>query len=478
MFTSSIAQSSEAFNAETERADAMVVEATVCWGEGVLAVRHLERGETLTLGESDDCDVLVAGLAEPIRVEHGEGGVHVLPGAATAMSLDGSVREPAPFELRVEHRAELLAGAFSVQLRVVPAGKAAPLSLADRVKEGALATIGVSFLVHASVVATLAFFMPALGQDDSEALDRDRMYAMKAMLDAAAVREQDRVEEAMTEPSPANQGASSGGGRAQNAEGAMGKPDARTQGHYAAKGNAKPNEVTLARREELAMAKDFGMIALLGTMPTMATASNAPTVPWGTVQNGMDDRDHKGNLWSQELGDAFGFGLGVQGTDEGGGGHNLGIGINDIGGLGRSLDARMAGGTCLAPPCDGMGRSSGALRGVHQPKGPIMRVAKTEVEGGRLAPEVIQRIVRMSHGRFRNCYEAGLRTNPSLGGRVAVRFVIGRDGAVSLAGDGGSDLPDDSVKKCVVQAFYSLSFPAPEGGTVRVTYPLSFTPSE
>ena len=90
---------------DPERADAMVVEATVYWGEGVLAVRHLERGETLTLGESDDCDVLVAGLAEPIRVEHGEGGVHVLPGAATALSLDGPGRGPAPFSLRAGPRA-------------------------------------------------------------------------------------------------------------------------------------------------------------------------------------------------------------------------------------------------------------------------------------------------------------------------------------------------------------------------------------
>jgi len=41
---------------------------------------------------------------------------------------------------------------------------------------------------------------------------------------------------------------------------------------------------------------------------------------------------------------------------------------------------------------------------------------------GRLPPEVIQRIVRQNFGRFRNCYESSLRTNPSLTGRVAVKF--------------------------------------------------------
>lgn len=118
------------------------------------------------------------------------------------------------------------------------------------------------------------------------------------------------------------------------------------------------------------------------------------------------------------------------------------------------------------------------LAGSRPPKsGPTMRPAKTEVDG-RLPAEVIQRIVRMNHGRFRNCYENALRTNPSLGGRVAVRFVIGRDGGVSLASDGGSDLPDEGVRQCVIRSFYTLSFPSPDNGTVRVTYPLIFTPGE
>ena len=95
---------------------------------------------------------------------------------------------------------------------------------------------------------------------------------------------------------------------------------------------------------------------------------------------------------------------------------------------------------------------------------------------GRLPPEVIQRIVRQNFGRFRACYEDGLRTNPSLQGRVTVRFVIGRDGAVSNASDGGSDLPDAGVVACVVRAFRGLSFPQPEGGIVTVTYPITFSP--
>ncbi len=93
---------------------------------------------------------------------------------------------------------------------------------------------------------------------------------------------------------------------------------------------------------------------------------------------------------------------------------------------------------------------------------------------GRLPPEVIQRIVRQNTGRFRLCYENGLRTDPTLHGRVVVKFVIDRSGGVATAADGGSELPDNGVVSCIVRAFQSLSFPQPEGGIVTVVYPLDF----
>lgn len=95
---------------------------------------------------------------------------------------------------------------------------------------------------------------------------------------------------------------------------------------------------------------------------------------------------------------------------------------------------------------------------------------------GRLPPEVIQRVVRQSAGRFRLCYENGRRNNTKLQGRVTVRFVIGSDGKVSNVGNGGSDLPDPGVVSCVVRAFYGLVFPKPAGGIVVVTYPMMFAP--
>jgi Ca-activated chloride channel family protein len=106
---------------------------------------------------------------------------------------------------------------------------------------------------------------------------------------------------------------------------------------------------------------------------------------------------------------------------------------------------------------------------------PKVRMGASTV-AGRLPPEVIQRIVRQNFGRFRLCYEQGLTRNPNLSGRVSTRFVIGRDGSVSNVQNSGSDLPDSAVVSCVQSAYYGLSFPEPDGGTVTVTFPIQFEP--
>ena len=64
------------------------------------------------------------------------------------------------------------------------------------------------------------------------------------------------------------------------------------------------------------------------------------------------------------------------------------------------------------------------------------------------------------------------------GARDAVRtqFAIDRTGAVALAADAGSALPDRDVVACIVRGFADLSFPAPEGGTVTVVYPIVLVP--
>jgi hypothetical protein len=173
-------------------------------------------------------------------------------------------------------------------------------------------------------------------------------------------------------------------------------------------------------------------------------------------------------MWGDDIGEAFGHGgLGLSGTEQGGGGRGEGIGLGEFGfGHGAGLGLR-----------DGFGNGVGRIgsRG-HKSTAPQVRSLGTSVVSGRLPAEVIQRIVRQNFGRFRMCYQQGLTKNPTLQGRVESRFVIDRTGAVTQVMNGASDLPDAAVNSCVLSAFYGLSFPAPDGGIVTVTYPIMFAP--
>jgi hypothetical protein len=115
--------------------------------------------------------------------------------------------------------------------------------------------------------------------------------------------------------------------------------------------------------------------------------------------------------------------------------------------------------------------------------GPLGRISGPKITGGtaqvvgpgRLPPEVITRIVRQNFGRFRLCYENGLRSNPEIRGTIKTKFVIGPSGetqSVTLAD--GSDLKDATTTACVMRGIGNLSFPQPEGGATTVVYPITF----
>jgi hypothetical protein len=122
----------------------------------------------------------------------------------------------------------------------------------------------------------------------------------------------------------------------------------------------------------------------------------------------------------------------------------------------------------------GAGPGPGAVVGV-----PHVRMAALPVVQGGLPPEIVARIVRMNGGRARVCYEPVLRATPLLKGRIAVKFVIDRSGAVSTAAEGpGSTLPNQGVIGCVVRSFLALSFPQPDRGIATVVYRLDLSPSD
>jgi hypothetical protein len=111
--------------------------------------------------------------------------------------------------------------------------------------------------------------------------------------------------------------------------------------------------------------------------------------------------------------------------------------------------------------------------GAGTPKAIKMRESGTTV-AGRLPPEVIKRIVRANFPRFRACYEALRKTDPNATGTVSTTLVIDETGAATSVKTDAGTLTDATMRGCVQRIFATMSFPEPEGGKVKVTYPIDF----
>jgi hypothetical protein len=475
---------------EVELLHVQAVEVVVMWGDNVLSVSHLTPPRNFYVGEEQDkhlsCDFFVpserlgATRLPLVLVDHSQVSVLIPAGARGYLELPGGprralseVRGAAQPSARLagahEHalpagaKARLEIGGFVFQIASVNAGKPLKRGMTAGWDWNVAAYFGLSFLTHASILSAMAFFMPSLNGISDEESDRDRLYTMQQFLDSAAEREQERQLSEPTAEQSNNEGGT--GKRAQAEEGSMGNQLSHaTNKRYAVAGPKDNPDPHISRAQALREAAEFGMISVLSGDP------NAPTAPWGRdTALGPDEVSARGNMWGDEIGEAFGAGgLGLTNLGEGGGGRGEGIGIGSLGTIGHGAGLGTGQGI-------GMGSSNSLGNGTHRPRVPRMNAGVTSVSG-RLPPEVVQRIVRQNFGRFRMCYQTGLTRNPSLEGRVTARFVIGRDGSVSNVSNGGSDLPDAAVTSCVLSAFYGLSFPQPEGGIVTVAYPIMLAP--
>lgn len=468
---------------------ASAVEVMVMWDQSILHVAHLTPPRSFYVGE-DMCDYFVPTeklgttrapivLADPSRV------MVVLPPVATGTievngqkmtiqeaiqggmtqpcaELSGAMQMPLPQGGKARI---VLENGLTFQVSTVNAGRAVAGHFA--VQGVVLAYLALSGLVHGGLLAAMFFFMPPLDGTEGNEMTSDQSAMLKQMLQAYAEKEQEEQEtEEVTESKPDDKEGGTGT-RAKGEEGQMGNPVSHaTNMRYGVKGPANNPDPHLARQAALQDARDFGMIGLLNT--GAGGDPNAPTAIFGRDDSlGTDPMSARGNMWGDSIGDAFGAGgLGLSGIGDGGGGRGEGIGLGSIGTLGHG-SGRGNG--------QGMGNGNGRLQGAHRAKPPQVRMGGTSVSG-RLPAEVIQRIVRQHFGSFRMCYENGLRSNPELAGGVTVGFVIDASGAVSGVSNAGSSMPDSGVVSCVVRSFGGLSFPKPEGGVVRVTYPISFSP--
>jgi hypothetical protein len=464
------------------------LEVTVLWGTSVLAVQQLTPPRAFAVGEvggsagagtsragdidfalsaerlgSERREVVAVRYGRPFAIFDAATTPRVLekgqPVDASGVTVDCSdvALDARGIELCQDRVVIVESSGISFRLAGVEKPERVPRMILGGADRSSLTTMSAAAILQGLLVVSLAYFTPGIDDTYADELNRDRLIQMQAYLDASAERNREEQQQPTTNDTGGQKGAPAE--RHKGPEGKTGKPNVKTtEGRLAIKGEQAERKP--GRAELIAEAKDFGLIGMLNTM----NASMAPSSPFAEgVAQGPDSADAWGNMWGDQIGDVAGSGgLGVSGLERGGGGLGQGIGIGTIG-------------TCMGLDCNGWGRG-GALTGRgHVAKTPGIRMAREINVSGHLPPEVIQRIVRQNFGRFRACYEIGLRTNPNLEGRVTARFVIGRDGAVSNVSSGG-DLPDSTVKSCVASAFYGLSFPSPENGIVTVSYPIMLTP--
>ncbi len=461
------------------------LEVEVRWGDQVLHLGHLTPPRSFFVGEDQrpgaTCDVLLPesklGTSRaPVVLVDQRGAWAVIPEHAVTKLDAATLAQAEPCAELAGAKKVLLSRGQSVESQLgdftfrvastMAARKVAGHGRIDR--KHAAATAG-SALIHGAFFAALAFMMPPLGATADEGIQDDQQYRLMQAIQGLQEKETEREKAQAEETNKAGDEGGTGS-RAEKEEGKMGSEVSKeTNKRFSLKGDAKNTELMIPREVALREARDFGMIGILNDMA--GADPNVPRAQWGEALVGNQAFNANGNMWGQELGEAGGAGgLGLSGIGEGGGGKFQGIGLGNIGTIGSGS------GTCTGGNCQGFGRGGGPMGGGHQAKAPgQMRTGVTSASG-RLPSEVIQRVVRQNHGRFRACYEAGLRNNPNLAGRVAVAFVIGRDGSVGSANNGGSDLPDSGVVSCVVRSFFGLSFPAPESGIVTVNYPIAFSP--
>jgi hypothetical protein len=450
----------------------LVVDVKLAWCGDAIAVRRFAPGQIAKLGDGPGCLAPVPCAAEgdwPIARVDGRAARVVVPPKGAG------------------DRAHVVFGDFEVDVtpaleEVVPAKGKRAFAFAPM----------LHLLIAAAAHGVVMIAGASAASADEETVDARNRYDLQQMLARADERAQASDDPKTDGDGPGHgavvdgvngDGRRGGGARARGLDGVMGDRTAtRQRGRFGVDGGASGASAPRKRLDARKVAR----------ATQLGERSTSPASPSGADVDalGPDSIAAAGAMRAAFVGSSPGLGaLGLHGTGEGGGGRVDAIGLGDDGPLGHTPGDVGAGSGGDGTPSGlsvggGWGGSWGSSWDVgigtigHRVRAPTVSGASASVRADdQLPPGVIQRIVRANFGRFRACYEEGLRRNPTLTGRVVASFIVGANGRVSRTGDGGSTLADAAVSRCVVAAFGGLEFPREAGGgDVSVTYPIVLEP--
>ncbi len=239
------------------------------------------------------------------------------------------------------------------------------------------------------------------------------------------------------------------GAKAKKEEGKVGKKDAKME-------KAKGNKVELQKKKlDTEVAENAGVLGALrdgGELDGVFGSSNLSSDLAGGI----------GGLIGAKGTQIGSGGLGARGSGLGGGGTAAGLG--GLGTKGRGSGAS--------------GYGSGGGNFGAKGEGGIGRIGGDPIILGALDKSLIDAVIKKHMNQIRYCYQRELPKNPTLGGKVTVKFVISKTGSVSKASTKSSTLNNSAVEGCINSRFMRFKFPEPKGGgIVIVSYPFIFQPS-
>ena len=155
--------------------------------------------------------------------------------------------------------------------------------------------------------------------------------------------------------------------------------------------------------------------------------------------------------------------IGATGQGIGGGGTAMGIGGLGTRGMGSGAAGYGTGGGTFGAQGEG---------GIGTP------VGKDAIILGALDKSLIDQVIRRHMNQIRYCYQRELTKEPTLAGKVMVKFVIAASGDVAAAEIQSSTLGNTAVEECIRGRVLRMTFPQPGGGgVVVVNYPFVFSPN-
>ena len=156
-------------------------------------------------------------------------------------------------------------------------------------------------------------------------------------------------------------------------------------------------------------------------------------------------------------------GVGVAGAGAGGG-------LRSAKGAGGTGSLRGGGSLRAAGPGEVGTGQRGAEHAVHVM---VKDSAPMDVDG-TLDTAAVAREIHSRLGAVKACYEAGLKRNPNIGGKLVLRFEVSTIGKVTSAEIDQDSMHDDQVASCIKSRVMTWRFPAPSGGSVQFSYPFIF----